>query len=185
MTKERLIPSKFRIVGNICYLEVYNRKGIVVNEALIDLEDYEKVKEFRLHQSIIGSNYKRIRTNTGIKLVYFIVGKAPGGLYIDHINRNTSDNRKCNLRFVTRSQNGMNRSKHNKTTSIFKGVHWDKSRNKWKVEIKLNQICKHVGRFDEEEEAAEAYNRKAKELFGEYAALNIIKGGVYDEKTSR
>lgn len=170
-----MIPSKFRVVGKDCYLEVYNRKGNIVNESIIDYEDYDKVVGLRFHQSTVKENngYVRIISNTGTKLANLIVGKAPKGMYVDHISRITLDNRKKNLRFVTSQQNGMNRSKtKNKKTSKYKGVCWDKGRKYWKAEIKLNQKNMFIGRFMIEREAAKAYNNKAVELFGEYAVLN-------------
>lgn len=172
---KRMGRSKFRIVETVCYLEVYNVKGSVVGETMIDTEDYDKIKEYRFHKANVSkhSEYFRVKTNDNQYLHRLIVGKPQKGLYIDHINRNTLDNRKCNLRFVTPSQNGMNRTRYKNKTSKYKGVHWDKSRKKWKVEIKLNQVCRHIGRFDNEIDAVMAYNEKAKELFGEYAVLNI------------
>lgn len=174
--KRRLIPSKVRAVDGVCYLEIYNNKGEVINETFIDEVDYEKVKQYRFFQAKPNKKkpYAVVKNNEGACLHHLIIGKPPKGFVTDHRNRNTFDNRKCNLRFVTSSQNGMNRSNYENKTSIYKGVHWDKNRNKWKTEIKLNRKARHIGRFDDEVKAAHAYNIKALELFGEYAVLNKI-----------
>lgn len=84
---------------------------------------------------------------------------------IDHINHNRADNRWVNLRDVTHRQNHMNRpmSKANKSGHV--GVRWDKSRNKWKASIKLEDRKLHLGRFDTKEEAIEA-RKEAERVHG-------------------
>ncbi len=93
--------------------------------------------------------------------------------HIDHRNRNGLDNRKKNLRGCTRSQNYANCPAPKTNKSGFKGVRWDKTRNKWKAEISLNDKNLHIGRFLNIEDAIRAYDRKAIELFGEFAYLNF------------
>jgi hypothetical protein len=168
------IPSKVRFENEICYIEVYDNKGNIVNEATIDTEDYEKIKDYRFHQSIKCSN-PYVKTNTGDYLHNLILNETPSGLEIDHKDRNTLNNCKSNLRFASRQQQGMNVSKQRRPlTSQYKGVHWDNNRNKWKAEIKLNQEGRYIGRFENEHQAAEAYNEEALKLFGEFAVLNKI-----------
>ena len=94
-------------------------------------------------------------------------------LRVDHKNCNGLDNQKQNLRFATKSQNGMNQ-KIRMGTSKYKGVSWHKNRNKWAVWICNNGKRQYLGYFTNEVDAAQAYDRKAKELFGEYARLNFI-----------
>jgi hypothetical protein len=69
----------------------------------------------------------------------------------------------------------MNRSKQTKrpTSSKFKGVRLEKRAGKWRAQIKINKKYIYLGLFSDEEEAARAYDLKAQELFGEYAALNF------------
>jgi hypothetical protein len=90
------------------------------------------------------------------------------GFEIDHINRNRSDNRRCNLRYVTSSQNTMNSSKRSDNTSGYRGVWWDKEKKKWRVEIMMNRKKIYIGTFVDIEDAAKAYKNKAIELFQEY-----------------
>lgn len=101
------------------------------------------------------------------------------GTEVDHINSNPLDNRKSNLRIVTRQQNNWNASKTKvknniKTSSKYKGVYWAGNDNKWRVEITKDCKRYRMGYFKNEEDAARAYNLKASELFGEYAKLNEI-----------
>lgn len=59
-------------------------------------------------------------------------------------------------------------------TSKYKGVHWYKQSKKWMVQIRLNDKQIYLGLFEREDDAARAYNKKAKEIFGEFACLNKI-----------
>ena len=83
---------------------------------------------------------------------------------IDHIDINPSNNRIENLRIVNNSQNLKNRNKFKNCSSKFKGVSWNKQNNKWKAHISINGKSKHLGYFEKEEEAAEAYKKKYDEI---------------------
>lgn len=103
-----------------------------------------------------------------------IMGLARGDrTYIDHINGNKLDNRRCNLRLCTMAQNIANAKKRANTSSRFKGVYFDASRNQWQAYINVSGKRIHIGRFNTELEAARAYDRKAREHYGEFAKLNL------------
>ena len=107
----------------------------------------------------------------------FITNPPPGKV-VDHINGDTLDNRKSNLRAVTWKQNSMNRAanrthKGKSTTSRYKGVSLVKCRNKWVSSIGHNYKRIYLGYFSLAEDAARAYDAKAKELFGEFAYQNF------------
>ena len=113
------------------------------------------------------------------------ITNAPKGMQVDHINGNTLDNRKENLRVCTRSQNMMNRGKQNNNKSGYKGVSYMKKKDPnyeypkpWRAQIKCptNQKVIHLGCYKYPEQAARAYDKKAIELFGEYAQLNFPRG---------
>ena len=94
---------------------------------------------------------------------------------IDHINRDKTNNSIANLRWVTNQQNCMNQSKSkNTTSSLHKGVYWDKQHKKWRSQIMIDGKTINLGRFNSEEEAARKYDQKALELFGEFSVLNNI-----------
>lgn len=88
--------------------------------------------------------------------------------YCDHINGNTLDNRRDNLRLATSQQNRFNIRKHKNNTTGFKGVRktWN---NRYRAVIVKNGISHSLGVFDSPEEAHEAYKKAALDMFGEYA----------------
>lgn len=100
---------------------------------------------------------------------------------VDHIDHNKLNNCIDNLRWSTYSENSMNRVKSKNRTSIYKGVSFHKPSKKWLCHIALNNKIIHVGLFDTEIEGAQAYNEKAKELFGEYALLNKLSNSEYED----
>lgn len=92
---------------------------------------------------------------------------------IDHKDRNPLNNCKDNLRICNFSTNGINKTKQKgKYTSQYKGVHADK--NKWRAAIYINNRRKSLGHFENEIDAAKAYNDAALKYFGEFAVLNTI-----------
>ena len=101
-------------------------------------------------------------------LLHRVITNAAKGQFVDHINRNKLDNRRENLRFVTRSQNSINRNH----SSEFRGVF--KTFNKWRASIGVNRSNIKLGAFDTPEAAAAAYNEAAKRLHGEFAVLNDV-----------
>ena len=99
---------------------------------------------------------------------------CPPGLEVDHINRDKLDNRKSNLRLVTRSQNCANRGNFKNSRSKYKGVRWNKKMGLWEAAIRKDGVITTIGAFDDEVAAASAYNEYARKLWGEYAVLNDI-----------
>ena len=87
---------------------------------------------------------------------------------IDHINRIKTDNRICNLRTVTNSQNQMNIGLKKDNTSGYKGVTLCKITNKWRAMIRVNGKNKSLGYYDSIDVASKVYNKTAKELHGEF-----------------
>ena len=85
---------------------------------------------------------------------------------IDHINRDRSDNKIENLRAVTYSQQSTN--KVGWGASGKKGVYFHKGRGKWHARVHFKSKCHHVGYYDNLDEAKHDYDKKAKELHGEY-----------------
>lgn len=109
---------------------------------------------------------------------YVFKRKFPGLDFemIDHINMNPLDNRIENLRPCTRSENAMNIKKHKDNSSGFKGVRWESRRKHWIANICKDYKSIYLGSYKSPIEAAYAYDKKAKELFGQFANLNFSEG---------
>ena len=94
--------------------------------------------------------------------------------YVDHIDHNKTNNTVLNLRWVSNSENSMNRTKQANTSSKYKGVCFRKRENKWVAKIGRDGETKYLGLFTTEKEAAARYNEAAIDLFGEHALINEI-----------
>ena len=99
---------------------------------------------------------------------------TPKGKHTDHINHDTLDNRKCNLRICTVAQNSFNRKLSVRNTSGYKGVSWNKELKKWYASIKFQYKSYSLGLFSNKIDATIAYNMAAKKYFGEFAYINPL-----------
>jgi hypothetical protein len=143
--------------------------------AIVDAEDYEKLKDYKWC-TIQGAQTFYAKTfylSGAILAMHRLILDAPKGLYVDHIDHNGLNNRKSNLRLCTNQQNLRNKLPRPGCSSKYKGVSWSKARNKFRANIYLNRKAIHLGYFDSEIDAAKAYDKKAHELFGEFAYLNF------------
>jgi Demerecviridae HNH endonuclease len=101
----------------------------------------------------------------------YMTGRLPGA-YVDHANRDKTDNRWANLREATMPQNMVNVGLRPNNTSGLVGVVWDKARGKWRAQIRLKGRKKNLGRYASAELAALAHDAAARREFGEFAQLN-------------
>lgn len=100
--------------------------------------------------------------------------KLKSGEQVDHIDSNSLNNCRNNLRLATHGENCQHRRKTlSETTSRFKGVSWHSRAEKWYAEIQFEGKQKSLGYFEFEEDAARAYDRAALEYFGNYSLLNF------------
>ena len=121
------------------------------------------------------SGYARRNTKDGNIHMHRVINKTPIGVYTDHINRNGLDNRKCNLRDCSMSENSVNKRTRTKASSVYRGVSFSKRYNKFMSVITFERKRIYIGLFDKEIDAALAYNKSALKYHGRFAVLNIIK----------
>lgn len=102
--------------------------------------------------------------------------KLKSGEVVDHVDGNGLHNTRNNIRLATYTQNSANAHKWNRaTTSAYRGVSWHSASNKWRATIRCNGACKHIGIFDTEVEAALAYDKYARDMFGEFCKPNFTE----------
>jgi hypothetical protein len=145
--------------------------------ALVDDEDFEWLSKFkwfawRPTQSRVyyARAHKPGSGECGLSLYMhrLILPEAPE---VDHINSDGLDNRRENLRAVSRGQQMRNIRKRSDSKHEFKGI--GKIGNKWEARIRVDGVRYYIGLFSSQKEAAIAYDTKAKELHGEFAKLNF------------
>lgn len=136
-----------------------NRHGEVIAYATIDDEDAEFAAH-RWHLDGRGYVKRSVYVDNRQQAIYLhreLLGLRPGDrLQADHMNRDKLDNRRTNLRAVTFAANAQNKGSRPGSTSRFRGVYWCKETGKWKAHARIAGQQFYLGRFDREEEAAEA-----------------------------
>ena len=163
ITRTRFDPNEIIEYEDHAEIILYNKQCEEIARALIDLEDVDKVKEYKWH---ISHGY--VRSTTANMFLHRLIMDCPEEMVIDHINHDPLDNRKENLRVCTQQQNCMNRSKTSKNTSGTVGVCWHKGIGKWVARIKINGKYKSLGSYNDLENAIQARKNAEIEYFGEY-----------------
>lgn len=147
---------------------------------LVDEQDYESLSKFTWHCTNNGYAARRLRdwedTENSLVLMHRVILKVPIGKYADHIDMNTLNNRRSNLRICTNSQNMFN-SLHKKPNIVgFKGITIDtrpfRKQLTYRVQIYINGKNTTVGYFTDLKLAKQAYLETAKKHHGEFARVS-------------
>lgn len=146
-------------------------------EIQVSDEDYEFLQQWNWCVTTTPTSLLvRKSTNTSDLPIACLILQRRGisfkGL-IDHKDRNSLNNQFENLRPATYSQNNANKGLQRNNTSGYKGVSYHKRSGKFRVMIAVQKHATYLGTFLNPEEAAKAYDRAAKRLFGEFAVLNF------------
>lgn len=142
--------------------------------AIVDDEDYELLSQWKWQAhvrelTVYARRFSRDETGKEQHVwMHRVVNGTPVGMSTDHVNGNGLDNRRNNLRSATHFQNMWNKRPQRGHTSKFTGVSWEKSRGKWAANITVNKTTIFLGRYRAEEDAAEAYEKKAAEVRGAF-----------------
>ena len=137
---------------------------------LVSPDDYEEFVygyKFNLDKGYV--RYSGRKDGLKGKYLHRIIMGEPEDLVIDHINGDTFDNCRNNLRVVSQQENLMNRCMSKRNKSGVSGVCWDKTRDKWLAQIAYKYKKINLGRFDNLEDAIKARKDAEKEYFGEFA----------------
>jgi hypothetical protein len=148
-------------------------------ETIVDDDVYEWAKEFKWYAAnwktgfYAGRGGKQINKKREPNIaLHREIMNPPKGFMVDHINGNTLDNRRENLRICTNTQNQKNSKLSKTNTSGYKGVSWHIVENKWIARIRVNGKLIHLGYFDDILLAAKAYDEAAIKYNGEFAKGN-------------
>ena len=125
---------------------------------VINLHEFGNMKTYKIHRLV----------------AHAFIANQNDYKYVDHKNNDRKNNFMTNLRWCTSQQNNMNASKRENVTCKYKGVSFYKKYGTWRAQIQYCKTKTHLGYYKTQKEAGEAYNKKATELFGEFAMLNKI-----------
>ena len=147
--------------------------------AIVDPEDYEKLNQYKWYTKDNGYTFyaERKMRQFGKKRTIRMhrqIMHAPPDKVVDHKNHHGWDNRKENLQVVSQQENTWNSERGKNTgSSKYKGVNYDKAHRKYRATLCHNSGKIHLGYFENEIDAARAYDETAKKYRGEFAVLNL------------
>jgi len=142
--------------------------------AKVDDSDFEWLSQWKWRINKVGARIYATRTietengRRGLTMHRQILGETDRHIDVDHGDGDQLNNQRYNLRRATRTQNNANQKISVRNSSGYKGVCFCKERRKWVASV----ASKHIGRFENIEDAAKAYNKAAKELWGEFSRPN-------------
>lgn len=178
---EREIITSVTKVDNdkVCKIKVNGKYAEKYgNFALCSPQDFEMLSNYSWYWSKGGYAMTLIKLDGKRKgfIMSRLLLKATPGILVDHINRNTYDNRRENLRFATHSQNSQNKAKKDNCSSKYYGVKFNKKRNKFCSTLKIDKKYISLGLFDREIDAAikyDTYVSQNKEKLGLFHNINF------------
>lgn len=155
-------------------------KGGIGKFVMVDDDIYEKIryKDLRYRAGKERSDYiywteEKNGKYIHVRLHKYVYGKVEKEIMVDHIDTNPLNCQRDNLRPATRAENNQNRKSFKNSSSMFKGVGYDKGKKKWRAQIGVNKRLFFIGYFDDMEEAAHNYDWHAKRMHKEFALLNF------------
>lgn len=160
LTRTIYDPNTFIIDGDQVFIELYDTRGNTVAVAIVDVEDYPRVKDYKWYYR---KGYVATTVNGEKVFLHRFIMNTPKGFFVDHKNGNTLDNRKENLRNCTKAENGRNRINR----SHVAGIQQTPS-GKFTAVITVMYKTLYLGTFNTIEDAEDARVLAEKKYFGEY-----------------
>jgi len=148
--------------------------------ALVDDADFERLTRRKWYARRTASGFYAMSNRSrrlGVKRAVFMhreIINAPPGSICDHVNGNTLDNRRENLRLATSNQNRMNARRQSNNKTGYKGVSYEIRRGRWRSDIRPFGEHVFLGYFDDPKSAAIAYNEAAHKYYGEFSRINQV-----------
>ena len=172
---EELFSSILLLYRRLRYGFSFRRIPLTKNLfTLVDPEDYSALKKFKWSVIEKSGIYYAVRYNRKKEIrMHRLITSAPNHLVVDHIDHNSLNNTKRNLRLCTLAQNSLNQKHRKNCSSKYKGVYFHKRDKKFYAQISHKGRSFHLGSFKDEKMAALVYDRKAEQLFGPFACLNF------------
>lgn len=159
-----------RITGDIAYVPLTQGLFAIIDAADVPIVEgvaWTATKDSRGVAYAVTHRYRNNGRSTAIRM-HRILLDAPAGMDVDHIDMDTLNNRRSNLRICSRSQNLANKNVRSDSSSGVKGV-FRHPNGRFRAKIKFEGRQIHIGYFSTPEEAAAAYKTEAVRLFGEFA----------------
>lgn len=145
------------------------------NRKIIIDKEFKQFAESHIITVDKSTNYAMVFScNTSYYLHRFIMNCNDVKFDVDHINRDTLDNRKQNLRICTHQQNSCNLTKRENTTSKYRGIDYQRRRNNWRARITYKGKEYHLGEFPTEEEAFQVRLKAEKEIHKDFSNQDKI-----------
>lgn len=175
-TASRVVTERRRS-GDVGSIQIPLTQG---KYALIDEEDFDLVSRYKWSYSDTGNGKGYARANAvrengmrcGLYMHRLLMGNPTG--VVDHINHDELDNRRCNLRVVTKSENIANRRGAQRgSSSRFLGVSFDSAKNRWIAQVMRQKTTVYFETFADEISAAKARDSAARAIYGDHASLNF------------
>ena len=150
---------------------VWHEEGLIkiipINSETVYFTDYSD-EMYRLTSGvrwIVSRGYLQGYVNKKNIFLHHLVLPRQQGMYCDHINRNRTDNRLCNLRNVTPTENRFNCGLSKANTSGYLGVSWNIKNKSWMASLRVNGKSKNLGYYNNPQEAHEAFLNAAEQYY--------------------
>ena len=139
---------------------------------IVDDDIFEYLNQWKWYANKMGKKFRVVRNLKPNKVyMHRVICPCHGDMEVDHINGDTLDNRRANLRACSHHQNSMNTQMHSDNASGVKGVWFHKKARKWQAGITVNAKSIYLGLFRSKLDASLAYDKAARYFFGEFARI--------------